>query len=298
MRLGLYLTYTCNQRCSYCFKENVPGKMISEEDFDIFCEWARKARPDDICLAGGEPTLHPNFVEFTHQARRRVRRKVAVISNLLCDEGQLEGFNHCNVLVNTSPPHTRQERALFEENLGRVVAAPGTRVTLSRTIDSSCADDATYLPYLCREFNIAFARVDFSRASLLRKNTHFTLEVARARKDEVVAWARSLHEQGVRVGFDCPLPEELFSRQELALFGNEDAAVVNAARFACVMLYINPDLTISSCPFRVIDERRLDVFPDMETLAVTVGRKVQMKLEKEGRKGKFLCMAERFMVAS
>lgn len=70
--------------------------------------------------------------------------------------------------------------------------------------------------------------------------------------------------------------------------------MVDAAKHVCFMVYVNPDLTISSCPFRVIDERRLDEFPSLGALLTTVGMAMRRKME-EGKLGSFLCMAERFM---
>lgn len=293
MILGLYLTYACNQHCAYCFKENVPDKRISEEDFETFCGWVYKNCPSSINIAGGEPTSHPDFVRFMQTLRWEGRRPVQIISNLICDESKLEGFHHCQVMANTSPPHSDEDRRTFERNLERVVAAPGTRVLLSHTLYDLAQEDQHILRY-CKDLGIVHVRLDFARASLLRRNKHLTLDTVEAFKDKLVSLGRALTEVRVAVEFDCPMPVGIFSKEELHAMRLERTPLVDPFKNMCCMLYVNPDLTISSCPFRVIDERRLDAFPNLGTLFATVAVAAKKK-EKEGKDGPCLCMAERFL---
>lgn len=293
--LGIYLTYSCNQSCPYCFKENVAGKMISVEDFKIFCEWFAKNDLRGVKIAGGEPTSHPHFVQLLDMFRRINHDcAIQVITNLICNEEKVKALRHCNVLVNSSPPHTPKQRALFEKNLEMLVAAAGTRVTLSHTRYALDQEDDHIFRY-CRDLHINHVRMDFARASLLRQNDYVTLEQAKETfKYKLLDLSKRLGELGVVVNFDCTTPVEIFTKEEI-----EDAKLqrvnwVKAEANNCCMVYINPDLTISSCPFRVIDERRLDEFPDLGMLYGTVAMKIKKKIE-EGKKGPVLCMAERFM---
>lgn len=293
MMLGLYLTYNCNQHCPYCFKKHVPDKRITDEDFYKFCMWVYENRPASVYIAGGEPTTHPDFVHFMKTLRWVGRRPVQIISNLICSPSQLEGFDYADALVNTSPPHTGEERRVFEANLEQLVARPGTRVTLSHTL-YDLDQETDHIVMYCEAFGITHVRLDFARASLLRNNKHLTLDAIAPYKDKLVALGKQLVDKQILVGLDCPIPKGIFSQDELQVLRFERAPLVDADTFLCTMVYINPDLTISSCPFRVIDERRLDTFPNMGTLFATVQIAMRRKMAK-GKEGPFLCMAERFM---
>ena len=297
--LGIYLTYSCNQHCPYCFKENVAGKMISVEDFQTFCEWFAKNDLKGVKIAGGEPTSHPNFVQLLDIFRDTCHESIIqVITNLICDEEKVRALRHCNLLVNTSPPHRPEERELFEKNLAILVAETGTRVTLSHTrYDANQEDD--HIVRYCKEFHIANVRMDFSRASLLRRNKFISLEEAKETyKYPLLNLARRLNEIDVTINFDCQTPAGLFTKEEMKSVRMARPSLVKAEANNCFMVYINPDLTISACPFRVIDERRLDEFPDVGmlfgTVAMTLKKKVDA-LPEDKRKMPVLCMAERFM---
>jgi MoaA/NifB/PqqE/SkfB family radical SAM enzyme len=294
MILGLYLTYNCNQQCPYCFKKHVPDKYISDADFKVFCDWVAAHRPSSINIAGGEPSTHPCFVRFMRTLRQEAGLPIQIISNLICDEELLKGYRHCNVLANTSPPHSAGDRYVFEQNLEKLVREPGTRVMLSHTLYDEAQDDAHIVEY-CKAFDIVNVRLDFARASLLRKNRHLTLDTVGAFKERIVVLGRILVSMGVAVRFDCPMPRGIFSDRDLRALRLDRTPLVEPDKNTCFMLYVNPDLTISSCPFRVIDARRLDAFANMGSLFATVGLAVKKKLEAEGKEGPVLCMAERFM---
>lgn len=297
--LGIYLTYSCNQQCPYCFKENVAGKMISVEDFKIFCEWYAKNDLKGLKVAGGEPTSHPHFVQLLDIFRQTNHDcAVQVITNLICSDEKLKALRHCNVLVNSSPPHNPKERALFEKNLEMLVALAGTRVTLSHTRYSLDQEDDHIVRY-CKDLHINHVRMDFSRASLLRTNDYVTLEQAKETfKYKLLDLAKRLNEIDVVVNLDCQTPVGLFTKEELESIRMTRVQFVKAESNNCCMVYINPDLTISSCPFRVIDERRLDEFPDLGTLYGTVAIKLKKRVDElpeDKRTMPVLCMAERFM---
>jgi hypothetical protein len=226
--------------------------------------------------------------------RQEAGLPIQIISNLICDEALLKGYRHCNVLANTSPPHSAGDRYVFEQNLEKLVREPGTRVMLSHTLYDEAQDDAHIVEY-CKAFDIVNVRLDFARASLLRKNRHLTLDTVGAFKERIVVLGRILVSMGVAVRFDCPMPRGIFSARDLRALRLDRTPLVEPDKNTCFMLYVNPDLTISSCPFRVIDARRLDAFANMGSLFATVGLAVKKKLEAEGKEGPVLCMAERFM---
>lgn len=85
--IGVFLTFACNLRCSYCinrFGDLKPTRRMMTGD-----EWARGlnrlvARPDlPVTLQGGEPTLHPDFYSII--AGIRPELNIDLLTNLESD---------------------------------------------------------------------------------------------------------------------------------------------------------------------------------------------------------------------
>lgn len=87
-RLELHLTYTCPERCAFC------SEAHRMRDFDRFpVTWARAATVlrmhaergvKGVHLTGGEPTIHPEFVEILVLAKKLgMRTSVGTIGTML-----------------------------------------------------------------------------------------------------------------------------------------------------------------------------------------------------------------------
>jgi MoaA/NifB/PqqE/SkfB family radical SAM enzyme len=90
-RLELHLTYTCPERCAFCSEEH---RMQRYRPYQV--TWARVATVlrahaargvKNIHLTGGEPTIHPQFVEVLALAKKLgMRTSVGTIGTRLADE--------------------------------------------------------------------------------------------------------------------------------------------------------------------------------------------------------------------
>ena len=66
------ITYRCNLQCPYCFvsagkRKNAP--TISKQNFTRIVDLLADSGTLGICLCGGEPTLHPDLLEFISYAK-------------------------------------------------------------------------------------------------------------------------------------------------------------------------------------------------------------------------------------
>ncbi|MCB9682734.1 MAG: radical SAM protein [Alphaproteobacteria bacterium] len=87
-RLELHLTYTCPERCVFCSEEH---RMEAYHDFPV--TWGRVAKVlrlhaergvRSVHFTGGEPTLHPQFVEVCMLARKLgMRTSIGTIGTML-----------------------------------------------------------------------------------------------------------------------------------------------------------------------------------------------------------------------
>jgi MoaA/NifB/PqqE/SkfB family radical SAM enzyme len=90
-RLELHLTYTCPERCAFCSEEH---RMASYRAFPV--TWARAATVlrthasrgvRAVHFTGGEPTIHPDFVELLVLAKKlAMRTSVGTIGTMLANE--------------------------------------------------------------------------------------------------------------------------------------------------------------------------------------------------------------------
>jgi MoaA/NifB/PqqE/SkfB family radical SAM enzyme len=301
--LGLYLTNACNRHCEFCFRRHdYPQRaMISLEDVDIFFAWAERERLDFVSLAGGEPTMHPDFVACAERLKRlRLNPRLRIISNLLCDEAKLEAFRGVTILANADSldQYSEEELQTFRRNL-KVVSGRDNCVTLSYTIWRLDQPEEHLFRY-CEEFGIARVRLDLARASILRRNRHVSWAQAATFKGKLLGVARRLRARGIVVQFDCPLPEGFISLAELEELRPEKYSIVDPEVHLCDAIYVNPDLTIAGCPHQRLIEQRLDTFSSFEDLmGAFFGAKAARLLHKAVDKtGPVLCEAERFLPQS
>lgn len=68
--LFVLLTYQCNGNCEFCIEKRIHEKgFLSTENFEKALLFAREKGLTTIFLHGGEPTVHPNLVEFAQKAK-------------------------------------------------------------------------------------------------------------------------------------------------------------------------------------------------------------------------------------
>jgi len=81
--VDVYITSQCNRRCTYCFLPAdffASGTRMSVESFSGVVSWGQQNDVTEITLLGGEPSLHPAFVEMVNLATNR-QLKVRVVTN-------------------------------------------------------------------------------------------------------------------------------------------------------------------------------------------------------------------------
>jgi sulfatase maturation enzyme AslB (radical SAM superfamily) len=80
--LQIELTSRCNERCVHCYipHENKTNDIEPELFYDVL-EQAAKMGVLSLTLSGGEPLLHPHFVEFLREAKD-YDFSINVLSNL------------------------------------------------------------------------------------------------------------------------------------------------------------------------------------------------------------------------
>ncbi len=76
------LSYDCNNHCTFCLDSNAhDGTMRDNDSIKIQIVSGRKRGAERLILSGGEPTMHPNFLDFVRLGKRAGYRKVQTVTN-------------------------------------------------------------------------------------------------------------------------------------------------------------------------------------------------------------------------
>jgi MoaA/NifB/PqqE/SkfB family radical SAM enzyme len=76
------LSYDCNNHCTFCLDSNAhDGTMRANMDIKVQIVEGRKKGADRLILSGGEPTMHPNFLDFVKLGKRAGYPKVQTVTN-------------------------------------------------------------------------------------------------------------------------------------------------------------------------------------------------------------------------
>lgn len=66
--LDVSITNRCYRQCEFCYRRsNDSGKDISLEDYRVVLSEAKKCGVQQIAIGGGEPTVHPEFIEILRE---------------------------------------------------------------------------------------------------------------------------------------------------------------------------------------------------------------------------------------
>jgi MoaA/NifB/PqqE/SkfB family radical SAM enzyme len=76
------LSYDCNNHCTFCLDSNAHnGTMRGTMDIKVQIIEGKKRGAERLILSGGEPTMHPNFLDFVKLGRRAGYKKVQTVTN-------------------------------------------------------------------------------------------------------------------------------------------------------------------------------------------------------------------------
>ncbi|MGA2152026.1 MAG: radical SAM protein, partial [Geobacteraceae bacterium] len=92
---NVLLTTRCNLSCKYCFaQEKLTGKRMHMpmENVRQVIEFLKRSEYPIFRVMGGEPTLHPNFIEIIHMSLAEGMR-VDVLSNATWSESCSDLFS-------------------------------------------------------------------------------------------------------------------------------------------------------------------------------------------------------------
>lgn len=258
--VNLLVTMRCNRACSYCFaKEKLHSYSkeqsiteISLDNFNKVLDFLLKSNQNVLQLAGGEPTLHPQFKEMLLTLMNKQIR-VNILSNALWASHLNQLFSQISplslgFLLNIDHPKTynASEWSIIEKNLAFLSGR--SNVTLSFNIHKINPDYA-YIFDLVSKYHFKNIRLSFSMPVNFgeKKNSYLELADYKFAAEHIMDFTQKAEALGASVGMDNTVPICMFTSEQLSILMLKQ--VIEPARnFVCYpAIDIGPDLSIWRC---------------------------------------------------
>lgn len=215
---NISITSQCNQHCKYCFARDYyrrysPGiEFMSDSLFHDALDFLDRSGIQQVRLLGGEPTLHPRFIDFMEEIRRK-GLPTMIFSNGLIEDPVLEYIDSRNnrdvaLVIHLAMTGRSSEKAIRRQR--RTLKILGEKAMIGINIDRP-SDDLSGLLETVRRFGLApYIRLGLAHPSLVGSNQY--LHPGRY-GDVGLSLIQLLEEgemQGVGFHFDCGFVPCLF----------------------------------------------------------------------------------------
>lgn len=258
---NILLTQQCVRSCPYCFakkymSEAELNEMISWEDFIYIIDLLEQDHQMHVSLLGGEPTLHPGFVDFVLYLMARnftttiftcgimssQRLEEAATSLKALEQPRYSFVLNLNHPDMSAPKETEQIESFLQEF--------GERTTLSFNIFHLDFTMEYLFDYIERFDLHRHIRLGLAHPIPGENNLHIPREQFREMAERLTSYIPQFIKHNVSVGFDCGFPLCVFSDEELGklyklIKGDGGGRVI---QFVCnPALDIGPDMSVWSC---------------------------------------------------
>lgn len=255
---NILLTERCVRACPYCFAKKQMNDLsskeqISWEDFIHVADLVEASGERHVSLLGGEPTLHPHFVDFVlYLAARNVL--VTVFTSGIMSEEKLEEARSnltekdggvkfvCN--LNDPESSSAQETSRIREFL----KAFGRQVSLSFNIYRSDFQMEFLFEHIERFGLRPHVRLGLAHPIAGEQNTHIPPERFGDMVARLVSFLPLFERFNVSPGFDCGFPLCVFTDEQLGRLHRTQKGEGSGIRFVCnPALDIGADMSVWSC---------------------------------------------------
>jgi hypothetical protein len=256
--MNLIINETCNRACPYCFARSKlstsgalarqSGRDISLEHFEKYLEFLGRSSEPQLKILGGEPTLHPEFLQFLRIAHER-ELETLVFSNGLWPKEVHDGLSEIPLnqwkirfLFNVNEPHLQSpsQLAYVQENM-KIAGAQGACGFNIYRDDF----DLQFIPGLIDAAGMnRDLRLGLASPIVGTDNSFVDAADLRVIGLRLVDQLRQLESRNVLGSFDCGFPLCMFSEETLG------SLTLNTRGFHSVCGYpidVGPDLTAWPC---------------------------------------------------
>ena len=265
--VNLFITNLCNRRCPFCYlkdwitNDEKKAHHMSLKNLRTLIRWLKRSKIYNVQLAGGEPMLHPNLLDFVNEL---VKNNISIYGILTNGLGETELYKEVaditgtNWLINITNPktYTNAKWELLNRNLDllrwknedKSVKLYGFDTTSLTHLFLSITyykpdQDYSYIIELAKKYECPVIRYDVSRPACDKSNIYIDFDHLVAIKPTLMDFVKRCVREGIKPGQDDALPFCIFTQKELMflnLFSNFHPVCIPH-------LDVMPDLTVEYC---------------------------------------------------
>jgi MoaA/NifB/PqqE/SkfB family radical SAM enzyme len=238
---NVLLTNTCNRRCSFCFAGSRVNIRKSKSNGDLYMarekvRWIMRfmaaSGEMQLRLLGGEPTLHPEFMEIVEEALEKGFHVHVFTNGIMKKEiadflGNLppEKFS---LLCNISPQVKDSESKVKKRNYA--LRKLGEKAQVGMTLTEPEFDLSTLIDTIKAYGLRKRIRIGIAQPIVGRDNAYLHPSDYRRTGKAIVDAARQCIEKEILLGFDCGLTLCMFDDAEIGfLMRNTEGFVIRCS---------------------------------------------------------------------
>jgi MoaA/NifB/PqqE/SkfB family radical SAM enzyme len=276
--MNLIITDICNRSCPYCFAKsrvNLAGEPIGPapqhitlDNVEKYLDFLVKGDNPMLKVLGGEPTLHPQFLEIVHRGRQR-GLPTQVFSNALWPRKVQEALSGAPLkewklgfVFNVNEP-SLQSKAQWEHAKASMKIAGAQGICGFNIYREQF--DLQFIPDLMDEAGLERSlRLGLASPIVGTENSFLGIQSLKAIGARLVSELSQLEKRNVLGMFDCGFPLCMFAEENLG------SLLLNSRGFQSVCKYpidVGPDLTAWPCfPLNDCENVRIQDFNNLGDL--------------------------------
>ncbi len=224
---NLSITNKCNKKCVYCFAGDTLSEFGSTHMdvavFDRALDYLERSRMKQVRLLGGEPTLHPSFIEFVTKSLER-NFDILLFTNGLINNKVLQFLkdipnDKLSLLLNTIHPNEKNEPGT--ERQKHTMKELGEKIAVGVNLFSDNQDLHYLLEYII-EFGLKKEiRLGISHSVLSENNVFLHPKDYKKIGQKIALFKLEAQEYDITFGFDCGFVPCMFPPDSIELLKEE-----------------------------------------------------------------------------
>jgi len=291
---NILLTEKCVRACPYCFAKDYlkEGKesILSWENLIYIADLLESSKEKQLSLLGGEPTLHPDFVDFVLYLNYRKFYVNLFTSGIISDQ-KLETaskflskipIEDLSFVCNYNHPSSSNE--IETKQINKFFKTFSHYISLSFNLYQKDFDINFLVEAILKYGLKKHIRFGLAQPIPGQKNECLSLDEIREMAENLMNQLEILEKNRITLGFDCGIPLCIFSNKDIGrLFKLNRGRLVF---FCSPAIDIGPDMNVWSCfPLSNYEKKSLYDFDSMNDVKKYFSEQI-LNLRKE-RKGIF-----------
>jgi len=272
---NVLLTEKCVRACPYCFaKKQMDTSAFAELSWDnliYIADFLEISHEQKISLLGGEPTLHPHFVDFTTYLLERNFHVNVFTSGIMSDQKLME----CQQFLSGFPP----EKLSFTCNMNHPdISSPNETERINKFLSVFGHLTTPGYNIYQADFDIEFIFQTINNYNLRRHlrvglaqpipgeiNRYVQIDDLKKMAKKFAGYFDLFERFNIIPGFDCGVPMCLFTDEELGKLFKLNKGRLS---FGCgPAIDIGPDMMVWSCfPLSNFHKRSLFEFNSLQEI--------------------------------